>query len=149
MILPRAPTERPELSPAPAPTLAPPHRAGVLIADDEPAIRTALAEHLSRAGFAVWTAASGLEALSTYFEHTGDVAVLLLDLGLPDMPGPAVYRRLRAHYPGVACCFMTADPGQPAAAEARALGARLLVKPFSLAALTGVIERLAREEAEA
>jgi CheY-like chemotaxis protein len=127
----------------------PPRRPGVLIADDELPVRTVVAAHLEREGFAVWTAADGLEALSTFFDHTGEVDVLLLDVSLPDIPGPAAYRRLRAHYPGVACCFMTADPYQPDAEEARALGARVLVKPFSLAVLTRVIGHLAQAEAEA
>lgn len=62
----------------------------VLVVEDDSAIAAPLAGVLERAGFSTTIAATGREALAA---ETGDV--VLLDLGLPDMDGLDVCRRLR------------------------------------------------------
>ena len=65
----------------------------VLVVDDEPAIQRFLNTALSAEGYAVFAAASGAEALSEVVAHRPDLIVL--DLGLPDMDGSEVTRRVR------------------------------------------------------
>ncbi|MDD5368931.1 MAG: response regulator [Anaerolineaceae bacterium] len=65
----------------------------ILVVDDERSIRRLLTTSLSAHGFTVLEAANGTEALLAVTEHRPDV--ILLDLGLPDIDGVEVTRRLR------------------------------------------------------
>ncbi len=65
----------------------------VLVVDDEPAIQRFLHTALTAEGYSVFAAASGAEALSAVVAHRPDLIVL--DLGLPDMDGSEVTRRVR------------------------------------------------------
>jgi len=65
----------------------------ILVVDDEPAIRRFLRTALGAYGFSISEAARGEEALNAV--ATGHPDVVILDLGLPDMDGVEVTRRLR------------------------------------------------------
>jgi two-component system KDP operon response regulator KdpE len=66
----------------------------ILLVDDEPSIQRAATALLRTRGYSVVVAGSGAEALEA-FEPVRP-AVVILDLGLPDMDGVEVCRRLRA-----------------------------------------------------
>ncbi|HLW51692.1 MAG TPA: response regulator [Candidatus Angelobacter sp.] len=65
----------------------------VLVVNDHEAQRYALARSLEQAGYSVVTAASGKEALIQAVDRPD---VIVLDVGLPDMTGFEVCRRLKA-----------------------------------------------------
>jgi two-component system KDP operon response regulator KdpE len=65
----------------------------VLVVDDEPPIRRFLRAALTAHGYEVFEAKNGQEALSAVTAQRPDL--LILDLGLPDMEGLEVTRRLR------------------------------------------------------
>ncbi len=65
----------------------------VLVVDDEPPMRNLLRIILGTSGMRAIEAASGAEAIERAAEHNPDV--VLLDLGLPDVDGIEVTRRLR------------------------------------------------------
>jgi two-component system KDP operon response regulator KdpE len=65
----------------------------VLVVDDEPAILRALTAALRAHGYAVLTATNGTEAIER--AATEDPVALILDLGLPDIDGIEVCRRIR------------------------------------------------------
>src|SRR5512134_261691 len=65
----------------------------VLVVDDEKAIRRFLQVSLSTHGHTVFEARGGQEALEAVVVHRPDL--IILDLGLPDMEGIEVTRRLR------------------------------------------------------
>lgn len=65
----------------------------ILVVDDEPAIRRFLHTSLGSYGYALTEAATGQDALKT--AATGRFDIIILDLGLPDMDGVEVTRRLR------------------------------------------------------
>jgi two-component system KDP operon response regulator KdpE len=65
----------------------------ILVVDDEPAIRRFLRTALATYGHLVYEAANGEEALNAV--ATWHPEVVILDLGLPDMDGVDVIRRLR------------------------------------------------------
>jgi len=67
--------------------------ARILVVDDEPHIRRSLKVSLESNGYAVETAATGEQALTTFFNHHPDVVIV--DLRLPGMTGGEVTRRLR------------------------------------------------------
>lgn len=67
----------------------------MLVIDDEPDIRSVLELTLSSlAGWQVLTAGSGIEGIRRAQNHLPDV--ILLDVMMPDMDGPEVFRRLQA-----------------------------------------------------
>ncbi len=67
--------------------------ARILVVDDEPQILRFLRPSLSAAGYNVITASNGTEALKLTADTAPDA--ILLDLGLPDIDGKDVIRRIR------------------------------------------------------
>lgn len=65
----------------------------VLLVDDEPILLRMLEVNLQMAGFDVRTASNGAAAIETAV--AAKPAVVVLDLGLPDLPGWEVLSRLR------------------------------------------------------
>lgn len=66
----------------------------ILVVDDEPQIRRAMRTSLEAHGYAVRTAGTGQEAVVAAAEVSPDL--VFLDLGLPDLDGTEVIRRVRA-----------------------------------------------------
>jgi two-component system KDP operon response regulator KdpE len=66
----------------------------ILVVDDEPQIRRALRTSLQAHGYEVETAGNGEDAVLAVAETAPDL--VFLDLGLPDMDGTEVIRRMRA-----------------------------------------------------
>lgn len=65
----------------------------VLVVDDEPQIRRVLRPSLAASGYEVFEAVTGREALAAISANPPDLVIL--DLGLPDMDGKEVLRKLR------------------------------------------------------
>jgi DNA-binding response OmpR family regulator len=68
--------------------------ATVLLVEDERKLRELVRSYLERAGFTALSAGSGAEAITMAATAAPDLVVL--DLGLPDVPGETVARELRA-----------------------------------------------------
>jgi DNA-binding response OmpR family regulator len=68
--------------------------ATVLVVEDERKLRELVRSYLERAGFTVLSTGSGAEAITMAASAAPDLVIL--DLGLPDVPGEAVARELRA-----------------------------------------------------
>jgi DNA-binding response OmpR family regulator len=66
----------------------------VLVVEDERKLRDLVRSYLERAGFTVLTTDSGAEAITMAMTSAPDLVIL--DLGLPDVPGETVARELRA-----------------------------------------------------
>jgi DNA-binding response OmpR family regulator len=67
----------------------------VLVVDDEARIRAVLRAYLEADGFAVAEAATGETALAGAFDAADPPVLVLLDVGLPDLDGLEVLRRIR------------------------------------------------------
>lgn len=106
----------------------------VLIVDDEPAIRRLLRTSLVSQSWRVTEARTGEMALNMATEIVPDIVVL--DLGLPDMDGVDVLRRLRGAHPTLPVVILSVrddERGKVAALEAGADD--YVTKPFSMAEL--------------
>jgi two-component system KDP operon response regulator KdpE len=111
----------------------------VLVVDDEPAIRRALATNLGARDFDVDLAASGEEALERAAAHRPDL--VLLDLGLPGIDGIEVVHGLRG-WTDVPIIVLTVRSDEVDKVEALDAGADdYVTKPF------GMNELLARMRA--
>lgn len=101
----------------------------ILIVDDDPRLRDLLRIALERAGFATLTAAEGTSALIHARREAPDLIVL--DIGLPELDGFEVCRRLRATS-DVPILFLTARDDEIDRIVGLELGADdYVTKPFS------------------
>ena len=114
----------------------------VLVVDDEPQIRRALRTSLAAHGYAVLEAGDGENALAAAAAARPDL--LVLDLGLPDMDGVEVIRRLRAWSaaPVVVLSVRDDQAGKVAALDAGADD--YLTKPFGMEELLARIRAAQR-----
>ena len=102
--------------------------ARILIADDDAQQRRYLSAVLAGSGHEVATVEGGREALDRVGGERFDL--LLLDLGMPDVDGLEVLRRLRQSGTGLPVLVLTADGSLSRAVEAMRAGASdFLVKP--------------------
>jgi two-component system OmpR family response regulator len=108
-----------------------PHRASVLVVDDEPNILALLSASLRLSGFEVHGADSAAGALNTAAQIRPDIVVL--DVMLPDCDGFTLARRLRAQHDALPVLFLTARDGvDDRIAGLTAGGDDYVTKPFSL-----------------
>jgi len=102
----------------------------ILIVEDEPAIADTLTWILQNEGFAPCHVATGAAALQRV--EAGDVAVVVLDVGLPDLSGFEVCRRIRARDNVLPVMFLTAHSEEIDRVLGFEIGADdYVVKPFS------------------
>jgi DNA-binding response OmpR family regulator len=119
--------------------------ARVLVVDDEPRIVQLVRDYLERAGFAVSTARDGREALMRARQDRPDLIVL--DLGLPELEGLEVTRRLRRDS-GVPIIILTARDDETDKVVGLELGADdYVTKPFSPRELTARVRAVLRRHA--
>jgi DNA-binding response OmpR family regulator len=103
--------------------------ATVLLVEDERKLRDFVRSYLERAGFAVLSTGSGAEAITMAAEASPDLVVL--DLGLPDVPGETVARELRAAA-ATPILMLTAKTAEEDRIRGLELGADdYVTKPFS------------------
>ncbi|MGB3315480.1 MAG: response regulator, partial [Albidovulum sp.] len=104
-------------------------QAKILVTDDDPQIREVLRIALERAGFTTLAASDGRAALASAASARPDLIVL--DIGLPEMDGLEVCRRLRATSQ-VPILFLTARDDEIDRILGLELGADdYVTKPFS------------------
>lgn len=118
---------------------------GILVVEDDEAIASGLVRVLDSQGYSVRRVARGRLALSAVGE---EVALVLLDLGLPDMDGIDVCRRLRAARDDLAILILTARDSELDVVAGLDAGADdYLVKPFRLSELLARVRAHARRAA--
>lgn len=101
----------------------------LLVVDDEPRVCRFLARFFEPRGFCIRSAASGHEALDALEHELPDY--MLLDLGMPDLDGFEVLKRVKSRYPQLRVIIVTGRDDEEAQREAMALGAaEVITKPF-------------------
>ena len=73
----------------------------ILVVDDEQAIRQITADTLQTFGYRVLTASDGTEAIAVFAENRAEVKVVITDMLMPFMDGPATVRALQRLDPDV------------------------------------------------
>ena len=120
---------------------------GILVVEDDEAIASGLTRVLDSQGFPVTRVDRGRPALAAAKQ---DVALVILDLGLPDADGIDVCRRLRAARPELAILILTARDRELDVVAGLDAGADdYLVKPFRLAELLARVRAHMRRAAAA
>lgn len=106
--------------------------ARILVVDDEPLVRSAVARMLQTAGHYVREARSGVSGLQAW--HDGGVDLILTDIAMPDMTGFELIAAVRAEartVPIIAMSGHVVVRDGEAVRRAHLLGGvHLLAKPF-------------------
>ena len=111
----------------------------LLLVEDEPAVRGALARLLRRGGYTVLEATHGAEALTLWHEHADRVGMVLSDVRMPVMNGPDLARQLRSGGSRTPVVLMSGFADE-ALTDALPEGVvRVLAKPFSAADLLAAV----------
>jgi two-component system response regulator MprA len=119
----------------------------ILVVDDDPAVSGSLERALRLEGYEVETAADGAAALHALALASPDA--LVLDLGLPDIDGLEVCRRLRSAGDDTPVLMLTARDAVNDRVQGLDAGADdYLVKPFALAELLARLRALLRRRGE-
>lgn len=112
----------------------------ILIIDDDPALRKTLADILRIKKYKILCTGSGVEGLALLVRHS--VNLVLIDLGLPDMPGLEVLDRVKAERPFAEAIVLTGNATLDSAIEATNRGAfSYLIKPCEIEPLLLQIRR--------
>jgi DNA-binding response OmpR family regulator len=114
----------------------------LLVVDDDQAVREMLVRVLKSVGYTALAAADGRQALA--ITAAVPIAIVLLDLGLPEKDGWVTIRALRGQNPGLAVIIITARANQRSSAEA-AGAAALFEKPLDFTELLEMVARLLTE----
>ena len=115
----------------------------ILVVDDESRMRKLVRDFLEREGFEVLEAADGLKAMDVFYDHN-DLALILLDVMMPNMDGWQVLRELRQHSK-VPVIMLTARGDEQDELQGFQLGVdEYISKPFSPKILVARVEALLR-----
>jgi two-component system chemotaxis response regulator CheY len=120
--------------------------ARVMVVDDSLMVRQQVSRALTDAGFAVVEAHDGVDALAKLAAGPG-VALVVLDVNMPNMGGIELLQSMRAHgdYAALPVVMLTTE-GQPRLMQqAKELGARgWIIKPFKPELLVAAVHKLTR-----
>jgi nitrogen-specific signal transduction histidine kinase/CheY-like chemotaxis protein len=118
----------------------------ILVVDDEEAIRRISSRVLERHGYRVITAAHGAEAASIYARRKEEITLVLTDMAMPIMDGPALVLALRAINPDVRIIGSSGlrgqgeDDGRPVAGLEH-----FIPKPYTADGLLAIVRKALRE----
>jgi CheY-like chemotaxis protein len=111
----------------------------VLVVDDDVEVRSVLIEYLRGAGFLVYEAKNGLEAL-LHVKHQRPDAIVL-DLSMPRLGGIEALKRIVKFDPRIQVVVITGEMDAEVHRQASRLGVRaILAKPLSLPDLTASLQ---------
>ena len=109
----------------------------ILLVDDDPRLRRALADILEAHGHAVTDLGSGAEALAHL--ETADVDLVITDLGMPEMTGWEVAAAVKARRPRMPVFLLTGWGTDVTADDRSLLVDRVIPKPVSTDALLSYV----------
>ena len=123
------------------------HRACILVVDDEPLVAALIADALGLEGYEVETAKDGREALEKIAARSYDV--ILSDLRMPELDGVGLYRELEQRHESLLLrlAFVSGTTEPPEYASfLEQTGATVLSKPFAVADLHRLVQRLLQDQ---
>ena len=112
---------------------------GILVVDDDEALRSMMTEHLRDLGYTVWEAADPVAALDIVGNAGHPVDLVVTDLVMPKMSGPHFVERLRRLRPKAAILRVSGYPRQHH--PRLSADVPFLQKPFTLEALDRAVEQ--------
>lgn len=115
----------------------------ILVVDDESRMRKLVKDFLTKSNYEVIEAEDGARALDIFFEHN-DIALIILDVMMPNMDGWSVCKEIRA-YSKVPIIMLTAKSDEKDELQGFELGIdEYISKPFSPKILVARVEAILR-----
>jgi PAS domain S-box-containing protein len=119
----------------------------VLVVDDEEAIREITKATLETFGYSVLTASDGTEAVALYAENRDKIKVVVTDMMMPFMDGPATIRALQKLNPAIKIIAASGLAANEKAAEAASAGVKtFLPKPYTAEKLLRALAKILQEK---
>ncbi len=117
---------------------------GILVVEDEPAVRSLMRTLLERCGYRVWIAESADAAQWLWRDHKDDIALLITDAMMPGrINGVQLGEQLSAERPGLRVIYCSGYSRDLVASNYQlAPSAAYLAKPFDADELRGLVRRL-------
>jgi two-component system cell cycle sensor histidine kinase/response regulator CckA len=114
----------------------------ILLVEDEDGLRALNARGLVSRGYTVLEAANGVEAVELMDEHGGSIDLVVSDVVMPEMDGPALLKELRRRDPRIKFIFVSGY-AEDAFAKSVPDGAMpdFLAKPFTLKQLVAAVKQ--------
>jgi CheY-like chemotaxis protein len=114
----------------------------ILVVDDEDTVRSLVRTILERAGFVVLEARHGQEGVDVFRLHAAQIALVLLDLTMPQLSGQETLAELRRLRPDIRALLMSGCHREEATERLADLQlAGFIEKPFSATELVAAVQR--------
>ena len=118
----------------------------ILVVDDEASILTITSQTLLAFGYRVLTATDGADALAVYIQRKNDIDLVLTDMMMPVMDGPASIHALMRVNPGVKIVAASGLSSHGVVTKSHGIGIKqFLTKPYSAGTLLKVIRKVIDE----
>jgi len=105
----------------------------ILLAEDNEGLQEAAKEMLERLGYRVILASNGTEAVQVFTNNPGQIDLIILDVVMPKVSGPAAFSQMTAVRPDLRVLFSTGYTAEAASLNSLTeQGASVLQKPYSL-----------------
>jgi two-component system cell cycle sensor histidine kinase/response regulator CckA len=113
----------------------------LLLVEDEDAVRAFAARALANRGYTVLEAGDGVKGLEIVQQHAGPIDLVITDVVMPNMDGPALLQEIRNHRPDIRIVFMSGYAEEAfRKSMQRDEGFTFLPKPFSLKQLASTVK---------
>jgi len=114
----------------------------ILVVEDEPAVREMTVRLLSRAGYRVLSASMPSEAAALFDTHRDDIDLLLTDVIMPEMHGPALAQQLIGQRPDLRVLFVSGHSDSLPAGATGTGRISFLGKPFAPSHLLATVSEI-------
>ncbi len=118
----------------------------VLVVDDDAIVRRVVQGHLSDAGYRIFEAEDGQEALEV-LERTGSVDLVIVDMVMPRLNGAGLVAELMRRRPSQSVLLISAYPAERETVEEALPSHPFLPKPFTRDQLLAKVAEAARARA--
>lgn len=132
---------------APAPLVSSDWSAGgkVLLVEDEDMVRAVAERALARAGYTVTACANGEEGLAAVEDGRTEFDIVVSDVVMPGLDGPAMVRAIRARLPHLPVLFMSGYAEEQLRRDIDIPDMHFIAKPFSVASIGDKVGAVLRE----
>jgi two-component system cell cycle sensor histidine kinase/response regulator CckA len=112
----------------------------ILLVEDEKDLRNLNARGLSSRGYTVLQAGNGVEAIDVLESHEGEIDLVVSDVVMPEMDGPALLKELRRRKPDLKIIFVSGYAEEAFANNEPQGQHAFLAKPFELKTLVAKVK---------
>lgn len=124
-----------------------PQQTTILVAEDEPLLADLMQRLLLREGFKVLVAKDGVEAVQLHRQHKDEIAMAILDTGLPKLEGYEAIQRMKldnANLKAVLASGYISIEAESLVAKGELAG--VLHKPYSVEQVLALVRRTLQRE---